>query len=62
VETFVVRVWTPAESEGTGPRGLRGLVERVRAGERRPFDGEEELLAVLRSAVGQEEEGEPDEA
>lgn len=51
METFVIRVWTPAEPEHDGASGLRGLVEHVRLGERRPFDGGTELLAFLETAV-----------
>jgi hypothetical protein len=50
METFVVRVWAPAEPEGAGPR-LRGLLEHIRDGERRPFDGASDLIAQLESAV-----------
>jgi hypothetical protein len=51
VETFVIRVWTPAEPDH-GQRGdLHGLVEHVRLGEQRPFDGGGELLAFLAAAV-----------
>jgi hypothetical protein len=51
METFVVRVWTPAEPEGEGAQPLRGLLERVRDGERRRFDGPLELIRELESAV-----------
>lgn len=52
METFVVRVWTPAEGpDDGGPPVLRGFVEHVRAGERRRFDGGEALLAFVEHAV-----------
>jgi hypothetical protein len=51
METFVVRVWTPAEPEGEGTRPLRGLLERVRDGERVRFDGGLELIRQLEAAV-----------
>ena len=51
METFVIRVWTPAEPEQDGASGLRGHVEHVRLGERRPFDGGPELLAFLETAT-----------
>jgi hypothetical protein len=50
VETFVVRVWTPAQPERGSPQ-LRGLVEHVRAGEPRSFDGGRELLSILETVV-----------
>ncbi len=46
-----MRVWTPAEPEGEGAQPLRGLLERVRDGERRRFDGGLELIEQLESAV-----------
>jgi hypothetical protein len=51
METFVVRVWTPGEPEGEGAPPLRGLLERVRDGERLHFDGGLELISQLESAV-----------
>lgn len=51
METFVVRVWMPAEPERDGSQRLRGLLEHVCSGERRPFDGSRELIAHLEAAV-----------
>src|SRR6185437_3647788 len=51
VETFVIRLWRPAEPEHDGAGRLRGVVECVRLGEHRPFDGGAELLAFLETAV-----------
>lgn len=51
METFVVRVWTPAEPEHEDAQPLRGLVEHVRLGEQRRFDGAADLLAFLEAAV-----------
>jgi hypothetical protein len=51
VETFVIRVWKPAEPEPDGPQTLRGLVERVRDGERHPFESGPGLLALLENAL-----------
>jgi hypothetical protein len=49
VETFVVRVWVPAEPRDEAPpRVLHRLVERVGGGRSRPFVGGESLLAFLR--------------
>lgn len=48
VETFVIRIWTPAERDDDPERyRLRGLVEHVGSGERDAFRGAGELLAFL---------------
>jgi hypothetical protein len=50
VETFVVRVWTPAPKGApetdSGP--LRGVVEHPSTGRQETFTADEELLAFLR--------------
>ena len=50
METFVVRVWTPAPTEApeadTGK--LRGVVEHPSTGRHERFTVDEELLAFLR--------------
>lgn len=51
METFVIRVWTPAEPERAGEPTLCGLVEHIRDGERRPFEGGSALLAYLQAAT-----------
>jgi hypothetical protein len=52
METFVIRLWTPAELEdATEPRHLRGIVEQVRVGERRTFRDGSQLLALLRAGL-----------
>ncbi len=52
METFVIRVWTPAEQEDEGqPRNLRGLIEHVRFDERCTFEDGNQLLAVLQTAL-----------
>jgi hypothetical protein len=53
VETFVVRIWTPAqELAAEMPAGeLHGVVERVGADYRAPFRNAQELLEILRSAA-----------
>jgi hypothetical protein len=52
VETFVIRIWTPAEHDGD-PQGygLRGFVEHVGSGKREAFRGAGELLAFLEVRV-----------
>jgi hypothetical protein len=53
VETFVVRVWRPAQGE-TGARepSLHGVIERAGDAHPRPFRDAEELLGALRAADG----------
>jgi hypothetical protein len=54
VETFVVRIWTPAPADpgADGERfPLRGLVEHVGSADRRAFRGAGELLAFLEAVV-----------
>lgn len=51
METFVIRVWTPAEPEHSGGPTLCGLVEHIRDGERRPFEGGRALLEYLEAAT-----------
>jgi hypothetical protein len=60
VETFVIRVWTPADRHDPEHAGLSGLVEHVGPAERRAFRGAGELLAFLeqRLAVHTTQEGE----
>jgi hypothetical protein len=48
VETFVIRIWTPAERDDDSERyRLRGLVEHIGSAERDAFRGGGELLACL---------------
>ncbi len=48
VETFVIRIWTPAEQNDDPQRyRLRGFVEHIGSGERDAFRGAGELLAFL---------------
>lgn len=52
VETFVIRVWTPAECVDDPERfRLRGVAEHVSSGERRAFEGAGELLAFVEARV-----------
>ncbi len=52
METFVVRVWVPAEGEETEePARMRGSVNHVGSGSSDPFRGIDELLALLRSGI-----------
>jgi hypothetical protein len=48
METFLVRVWTPAGAEP--PTGLRGTVRHLTTGDERSFADPEVLLAFLRDA------------
>jgi hypothetical protein len=52
VETFVIRIWTPAERDDDPQRyRLRGLVEHIGSGERDAFRGAGELLAFLETRL-----------
>jgi hypothetical protein len=53
MESFVIRVWTPAEQERiASARDLRGLIEHIGSGERDAFRGAGELLAFLETRLG----------
>jgi hypothetical protein len=60
VETFVLRVWIPAEINEpvAQPVGLRGFVEHVGSGRSDPFRGGDELLALVAAAVDSHLRGE----
>jgi hypothetical protein len=53
METFVVRVWTPAQALADEVQldELHGIVERVGSDQRQAFRSGEELLEILRSAT-----------
>jgi hypothetical protein len=53
VETFVVRVWTPAQAlaDEVPPGELHGIVERIGSDQRKTFRNSQELLEILRSAT-----------
>jgi hypothetical protein len=50
METFLVRVWTPAGGEPAA--GLRGTVRHLSTGDERSFADPEVLLAFLHDASG----------
>jgi hypothetical protein len=52
METFVIRIWTPAEPDDD-PEAvlLRGFAEHVRSSERIVFVGGSELVAFLETTV-----------
>lgn len=53
METFVVRIWIPADSEaGQAPDVLRGFVEHARSGGGASFSSGEALLASLAVLLG----------
>jgi hypothetical protein len=54
METFVVRVWRPAEgqSDGGALGDLRGIVLHPSSGLETPFSSEVELLEALRRGDG----------
>lgn len=48
METFVVRIATPAPAaKDREPRELHGMVEQLRSKQSRPFRGSNELLRLL---------------
>ncbi len=54
METFVVRLWEPAEKfevEAQRAPVLHGTVEHVRRMEARPFKDDNELLDLLRAGL-----------
>jgi hypothetical protein len=52
MQTFVVRLWTPAQGEiQPEPFALRGVVEHVGFAEPVPFQQREELLRVFERAL-----------
>lgn len=54
METFVVRVWRPAEGQGAveALSDLRGIVLHPSSGLETPFSSEAELLRALRHLPG----------
>ena len=54
METFVVRVWRPAEGQGAGEAlsDLHGIVLHPSSGLETPFSSEVELLDALRRIGG----------
>jgi len=51
VETFVVRVWVPAEDDTRATAEMRGFVNHVGSRRSDPFRGIDELLTLLRSGT-----------
>ena len=49
METFVVRVWTPAETRADEPLELHGVIEHVGSAEAQRFRCPGELLELLRT-------------
>jgi hypothetical protein len=47
VQTFIVRVWVPAEAQRPSPEDLRGIVEHVGSGRSAAFGDAAELVAFL---------------
>jgi hypothetical protein len=52
VETFVIRLWRPAEPDDDAEHHrLRGVAEHVSTGERQAFRSASELLAFLKAPL-----------
>jgi hypothetical protein len=47
MDTFIVRLWVPAESDGVSAGAVHGMVQHVATGRRSPFTGPDELIALL---------------
>jgi hypothetical protein len=54
VETFVIRIWIPAELDDLERYRLRGLVEHVGSGGRKAFRDACDLLAFLETRLDQQ--------
>jgi hypothetical protein len=52
VETFVIRVWTPAAADEAEPDVLRGLAEHVGSGNATAFRDAGELVSFLATTLG----------
>lgn len=58
MQTFLVRVWTPAASEGgAAPAAIHGVVEHVGSKSSRPFEGERDLVLFIHDCLGGHQEG-----
>jgi hypothetical protein len=58
MQTFLVRVWTPATGEAGGvPSGIRGVVEHVGSRSGRPFEGEHDLVRFIEDCLQDHQEG-----
>jgi hypothetical protein len=47
METFLVRIWQPAEPDAPNDGEVRGFVQRARDGREEPFVGVGQLLELL---------------
>jgi hypothetical protein len=58
MQTFLVRIWTPAAGEAEGvPVGIRGVVEHVGSRRSRPFEGERDLVEFIDECLQSHQEG-----
>ena len=57
METFVVRLWVPAEDEAEAVEPLRGVLELVGSADATPFSGGEQLLELLRAGIAADPDG-----
>jgi hypothetical protein len=58
MQTFLVRVWTPAAGEAGGvPAGIRGVVEHVGSRRSRPLEGEHDLVRFVEDCLQDHQEG-----
>jgi len=59
VDTFVIRLWAPADPAASGDDVPHGVARHVGTGRVAPFRDAEELLALLRELPGRTD---PDDA
>jgi hypothetical protein len=52
MDTFVIRIWMPADKPAPDPtEGMRGIVEHVADGSLMMFDAPDQLLAFIHDTV-----------
>jgi hypothetical protein len=63
VDTFVVRIWRPADAAGVALQSagtLHGTVDHVRTAQSRTFRDEEELVRFLRACFQADDPDKPE--
>ena len=61
VDTFVIRLWSPADHAADTGDSPRGVARHVGTGRAAPFRDGDELIALLRDLPGREDESTLDE-
>jgi hypothetical protein len=60
VETFVIRIWTPADGHEPERLLLHGFAEHIDSSERTAFRGVGELLAFLEATLERRRHSQPE--